>query len=59
MKVYLVIRDHGGEHQDVIAVMAHEEEAVDFVRTLSDMNYVYIVERTLIYGQPSVRGYNP
>lgn len=54
MKVYLV-EDIGDNPGCVYAVFAHEKDANDFASWFDD---VEVYERTLFYGQPSIRGYN-
>lgn len=58
MNVYLVtgVGKHDGT---VFAVMASEEDADSFAEALFDTGInTEVEERTLIYGQPSIRGYN-
>lgn len=56
MKVYLV-EDTANAPGRIYAVMAHEKDAIEFANMMPDS--CAVIERTLIYGQPSVRGYNP
>lgn len=55
-KVYLVI-DCETTPGQVLAVMASEEDAHAFAGALVER--ADVEERTVIYGQPSRRGFNP
>jgi hypothetical protein len=60
MKVYLVKERHSYPGK-ILAVMTHENEATLFANFLEkhEDTPCEVFERTLIYGQPSIRGYNP
>ena len=55
-KVYLVI-DCENAPGRVLAVMASEEDAIAFMNMLDTS--AEVETRTVFYGQPRVRGYNP
>lgn len=56
MKVYLV-EDVGNSPGRIYAVLSNPEDALTFAEQLD--GEAAVIERTLFYGQPPVRGYNP
>lgn len=56
MNIYLV-EDCANAPGRIIACFADKDDAVAFMQELEDS--ALIEERTLIYGQAPVRGYNP
>lgn len=60
MKVYLV-EDRQNSPGKVYAIFAEMEDADAFADSLSEIKNIEcsVIERSLIYGQPSVLGVNP
>lgn len=60
MKIYLV-EDVYNSPGRIYAIFAHREDAERFEESLNDKDgngYCEIVERTLFYGQPEIKGFN-